>query len=271
MSQKATLNDVSVFTLGGTALIATFRGGEVTFTNMDDEGHTATMKANSPQLVKKSVDLKFSLVDNVSGISRVTNLNVSALTIGGTAYVAELESGTMTIGYVSQEVDGVGDMFTYTQNIRLGDVTLSANLYCPAAAVPAIVGLGASATASDAVLDVTLTINGVSFTMPMFISSVGHSVERDGPQMIPVTLKLRDDGDANIPNAPTGTTTMLEKAFNAFKTALTLAFTTKASGGITYAGAFVFSGVTVTFANKAVVGIDFEMANQGAVTATVTP
>lgn len=262
-----------MFSVGGTSLLDVLTSATLESNNATDEGATATSKANSPQLVKKSATLTFDLVANSSGGgARATNLDVSALTIGGTAYVASLQNATLSIGYVSDsDVSGEADKWAFPQNIRLGDVTIDGTLKIEASAAPGIIAIGLSATLTDAVADVTLTVNGVPYTMPMIIEKVGHMVKRDNVQECQVTLKLRDDGYTNIPNAPTGTTSIIEKALNAYTTALALSWTTKASGGLTYSGNFIFNSVTLTTSNSSVISLAVTMSSQGTITAAPTP
>lgn len=270
MANKATIRDMTAFTLGG-SFLSTFTGGTITIEGQEDEGATATSKANVPETVKKSAMIDCTIIDNVGGSRRLSNLDVSALTIGGTAYVASLVSGTLNIGYVQDgDVSGEADLWTWAQNIRLGDVSIEGTLKIEGSATPNLSILAASATLADTVVDVTLTINSVAVTMPMRISRVSHSIQRDAVQELQVTLKLRDDGDTNIPNAPTGTTSLMEKAFNAYTSALACVVTTDAVGqGITYSGNFVFNSFAVEFANASIVKYNVQLVNQGAVTVAV--
>lgn len=270
MGQKATIHDMTAFTLGG-SFLSTFTGGTITIEGQEDEGATATSKSGVPETVKKSATIDCVIIDNVGGARRLTNLEVSAFTVGGTAYVASLVSGTINIGYVQDsDVSGEADLWSYAQNIRLGDVSIDATLKVEGGGAPTLSVLAASSTLADTVVDVTVTINAISVTMPMRISRVSHSIQRDGVQEMQVTLKLRDDGDTNIPNAPTGTTSLMEKAFNAYKTALACVVTTDAVGqGITYSGNFIFNSFSVQFENSAIIKYNMQFINQGTVTVAV--
>lgn len=270
MANKATIRDMTAFTLGG-SFLSTFTGGTITVEGQEDEGATATSKANVPETVKKSATIDCTLVDNVGGTRRLNNLDVSAFTVGGTAYVATLVNASLSIGYVQDsDVSGEADLWTYAQNIRLGDVTINGTLKIEGSATPNLPILAASATLGDTVVDVTFTINAIPVTMPMRISQVTHSIQRDAVQELQVVLKLRDDGDANIPNAPTGTTSLLEKALNAYASALACVVTTDAVGqGLTYSGNFVFNSFNVEFANASLVKYNVQLVNQGTVTVAV--
>lgn len=268
MGQKATIHDVTLWTVGGTALLGTFTGGTITVEGMEEDGATATSKAAVAETVKKTATVDFEVIDNVGGSRRLNNLDVSAFTVGGTAYVASLVSGSINIGYVQDgDVSGEADLWTYAQNIRLGDVTIEGTLKIEGSGTPNLPILAASATLADTVVDVTVTINSVSVTMPMRISRVSHVIQRDAVQEMQVTLKIRDDGDTNIPNAPTGTTSLMEKAFNAYKTALACTLTTDAaSQGLTYSGNFIFNSFNVQFENAAIIKYAVQLVNQGTVT-----
>ena len=163
---RQTIRDISVFTIGGTDFLCSLPKADLTINNVLAEGATACSKSNTPQVVKKGASLSFDLF-SAAAIGQVSNLNVTALTIGATSYLADVVEGSCSIGYIADnDTSGTGDTWQAPQNIRLGDVGFEMTLKVNTVAAPAFVALGASATLADAYLDVSVTIGSTTITMP---------------------------------------------------------------------------------------------------------
>lgn len=267
---RQTIRDVSVFTVGGTDFLCSLPKAELTINNVLADGATACSKSNTPQVVKKGASVSFDLLSSTA-IGMVSNLNVTAMTIGATSYLVDLVEGSCSIGYVTDaDTSGTGDTWQAPQNIRLGDVGFDMTFKVNTSAAPAFVLLGASSTLADAYMDVSITIGTATITMPCVLETVVYSVEKDSVQEVKATFKLRDDGDSNIPNAPTGSATLLAAAFNAYRTALALVWTTKTTGGLTFGGNFIFNSVSFSFGSSSIIAISYNMSATGAITAVAT-
>jgi hypothetical protein len=122
----------------------------------------------------------------------------------------------------------------------------------------------------DADLAFTFTLNGVQVTFPVIITSVAHNASVGQVQTINVSFQGQDPLTGNNPSAPTGTTTILEKVLNAPQTAIPIAFTSKASGGVAYTGNALIQSYSVNISNSAVVEESMTWAGVGAPTDAAT-
>jgi hypothetical protein len=89
-------------------------------------------------------------------------------------------------------------------------------------------------------------------------------------QRYKITLNSRWATGANNPTAPTGTTSLLEKAFNAPGTALAIVATSRATNGISYSGNFVIESARVAINQADAIMTQYRFRSSGAVTATAT-
>ncbi len=266
MPAKATLVDMSLYTIGGASQLAFIRDAMLR-TNIDQvDGRPITRLGKSAQAVKRSATLETTLMSTVSAPTKVTNLDVSALTIGGTSYNADLRGGSFAGQFTLAEGSGVVDFWKYpvvvdkdyTANVKIGVASTAATAI-------AVAMYGA---ASALALVFSITINGIPITLPMLGTEFSHAFTDGDVQIWDVALQGRSPDTGAYPTAPTLASTLLEKAFNDPGTALAVAMTSKSVGGLAYAGNFIYSGFSFDFNDASLVNTQYTFASQGAVTAT---
>jgi hypothetical protein len=116
----------------------------------------------------------------------------------------------------------------------------------------------------------SFTLNGVTVTFPVVITSAAHGASNGQTQMVAVNFVGQDPLTGDMPSAPTGTTTILEKILNVPQTALAIAWTTKASGGVAYTGNALIQSYSVNISNGAVATENMTWAGVGAITDAAT-
>jgi hypothetical protein len=266
MSVRATQLDVSVLTVNAvdyTPLVSTV---SLTKNVATAEGQAISRKYNNPQAVKNSWSLAFTARNTKTAPFRVTNLDLTGHSIGGSAFVADTESLTINVNAVHAMGDACQDGHAYP--VYTGStIDGSAVLKVPTTSVPLMAALDAP---GDADLAFTFTLNGVQVTFPVIITSVAHNASVGQVQMVNVSFVGQDPLTGNHPSAPTGTTTILEKVLNAPQTAIPIAFTSKASGGVAYTGNALIQSYSVNISNSAVVEESMTWAGVGAPTDAAT-
>jgi hypothetical protein len=262
MSARATQLDVSVLTIGAVDYLGLAQNVTLTKNVATSEGQAINRKYANPQAVKNSWSLSGSFVVTKTAPVRVTNLDLTAASILGSSYVAAVESLTMNVNATHAPGDACEDGWAYP--VYTGStIDGTATLKVPAGSVPLMAALDAPGDA-DGVF--TFTLNGNTVTFPVIITSLAHAASNGQVQTVTVNFQGQDPLTGNMPTAPTGTTTIVEKILNAPQTALAIAWTTKSSNGVAYTGNALIQSYSVNISNGSVVTENMTWAGVGAST-----
>lgn len=271
---RVTTADVSVFSVGSVDLLALLKNARIV-ANIDQvDGKPFTRLGKSAHAVKKSLEISYSNFSTVSAPQRVTNINVTAFSYGGTDYIGTLRSGTFSGEFTHVEGSGIGDVFK-SPYVTEKDYKLSAELQLVDSATAnwwqnnADELLGGNLTGVN--ITVSFTINSVAITMPMSISSAELVLDEGGLQTVRIECSGRSPDSGDYPTAPTGTTSLFEKALNAPKTALAYSITNAATSAydVNLAGNCIIKSFSIGFQDGALVMEDYSYASQGTVTPSV--
>jgi hypothetical protein len=224
VSARIIYGDMTVFSAGGTSLLDSCDGVTLKVLNASSEGKPVSRIGKSPQLVKKSFEISTAAMSNVTGVNRVTNLNLSALTVGATDYLAHVDGISINGSFDQQEGSARGDLWSKPEVVAK-DYSGNLTLLIPTAGLVALQTLAVSNTVADAYSTLSFTINGVATTLPIMFGSYTHIATMDDLQKIEIEYSGRDLLTGAYPTAPTGTSSLLTKAFNDPRNELTFAFT----------------------------------------------
>lgn len=202
MSAPANPLQVSVFTLGGTNLLAYAKslGLKADNTMANYAGLASRHEYNIA--VKQGQELDFTLHDPGSSGVSASNLNVSLWNIAGTSYLAELRSGSLDVTVPTKEASGIASAYKIPVPVGGTQITGSFDRV--------IVTNGSFfdtlVSASDTAFQVTLaiTFGGVAFSAPMVLKSSIKKLDRGELTMENVSLEL-----AGTPTAPSSGTSLL--------------------------------------------------------------
>lgn len=222
------------------------------------------------QPIKKGGVITAPLMSVVSGSAKVSSLDFTALTIFGQDYEPYLQNGELTIGWGLSDATAVGDFWKWPH--YNGTKTLS---FTGTILVPSTAALGSqftptrffSATPSDHEGSVSMTLNGVTITAAMTLKSLEHAFNRGDLQAFNVSFEANSPDTGTYPAAPTGTTTILERALNSVNVHR-LRLTTHASEGQQYAGNGILSQARIVIPNADLIKVEYEWQTQGAWTST---
>lgn len=269
MAARQLTGDMSLFSLGGSSYLGLFRNVKLAGTFDTVESRPAVNLASRAQVVKKGGVLSTELMSVVSGSAKVSHLDLSVFTLDGSSWLGAI-SGKFSGSFEHKEADGPGTIWKYPLVVSK-DYEFSGTIKVPATGgIQAMMVDAWSATAADNEWVVTFTVNGVAITLPMVLTSAEVVFEEAGIQTVAITMKGQgpDNTATAYPTAPTGTTSILEKAFNAPKTAIAWALTSHATEGLAYSGNAVIQSFEIGIEDGALINIAYAYATQGAVTAT---
>lgn len=267
MPAKAIAVDVSVLDVGGISLKNDAPTARFTSESVTAEGQPLDRWGGNPQVTKLKWGLTLDALSTKSGAVRVTNLDFSALSITGTSVIANVESFDLQGSFSLDTGDGPNDVFEYAV-VTAKQYSGSMTIKVPTSSVPLMAGLDTGVSSWQGSL--TFTINSITTTMPVVINSAEHVATVGSAQVINLTFTAQDPLTGDHPSAPTGTSTLWEKALNAGHTAVAIQYTTKASGGIDYTGNAVFAGFSLSVKNRDVVRNSYTFAGVGAPTIAAT-
>ena len=104
--------------------------------------------------------------------TRKSNFDVSVFTIGGTAYLGDLENATLTVNVDSEEAKGIADEWNYAWATAKG-WTIEADTFVATTAATLT-----DAASGDALVTVAFTSGGNTYSGNALIKSATHSVGR---------------------------------------------------------------------------------------------
>lgn len=272
--------DLAVFTLDGSSQLALIKG--VTYNLNLSKGDTTTIAraGHRRQTVKKSSTIKTGVMSALSGDATLvaTNLAVSAFALGGVSYLAYLRGCTINgTTPEKREVGGLANAFKWPQAFGK-DYSIDVTLVIPAAADSQTsnfaVNMGANLHDTDLTdqdltrLAFTITIDNVTIAMTCEVDDYTHEINGQQEQVITLKLSGNDPGTGAYPTTPTGTTSILEKAFNAYNTAVAVVLTSgAAASGETYSGNFMIPSFSIGIQDESVIMIDLDFESKGTITA----
>lgn len=268
MATRQQAGDVSLYTIDSVDYLGTCRNVTLDFGNDSVEASPMTRDGTRAQIAKKGMTLRTELMSVVSGSLKVQHTDLSAISIDGVSYLQGF-TGSFSGSYTSVEGSLAGTIWKDPQNVKK-TYRLSGTILVPSATggAQALLVDAASATPTDANMTVTFTINGIAITLPMTLVRASLELTDGDVQKIAIELESASPDSGTFPTAPTGTTSLLEKAFNSFKTAIAFAFTSHATEGVAFTGNCKFTSFQIGIEDGALSNVQYEFASSGAVTAT---
>jgi hypothetical protein len=261
------IGDISILSIGGADQLAYFDNVTLNLTNT--MGNTASVLAGG----QRSTILKTEgTIDvNLRGVSTTTSdaathLDLTSLAFDGYTFTC-FSSVALNIAYTSQNLPCVGERYRLFDNTNLIlTATIVAQVVSGMAEAFMVPFSDASALA-DSYGNLGLVYNGVTYTIAMGIQEVSLGAERDGVQEITLKLEGRAPDSGAFPAAPTGTTGLLQKALNAYNTALTVAFQSiTGTNGVNVGGDFKFASASFELADEQIVPVAYQFKSHGPLT-----
>lgn len=261
---------LSLLSLGGNDFLADLEDATLEIgPDMTKRIDSITRAGQAEGTTKRGCHFEISLLSTKSTPERVSHLDLTAFTIGGTDYIANLESLDFSGSYEQKDKPAAGQLWQVKQNVTK-KYTASVNLAIPdTGGMPLLVNQ-TSATLSNQNAALAFTLNGNAFSFAMRSVKVSAPWQRDGLQMVTVDFVGRDPGTGAFPSAPTGTTGLLQLALNAFKTPLAFDFISHATEGYELSGNVIYSGFSFQIKDGELVPVKYSFDSTGTVVGAAT-
>ncbi|MFZ4483740.1 MAG: hypothetical protein ACOYOL_07155 [Chthoniobacterales bacterium] len=260
--------DVTALSLDGSSILGAFANATLTMPNDLVNAKPASRNGMRNSVAKKSWSLSTELMSVVSGSRKVQHTDISVFTLDGVDYLG-IFNGTLTGTITQVEGSLSGSKWKDPQNTDI-DFGFSGKVLVPTATggAQALLSDAASSTLTDAEMVVSFTLNGIAVTLPMTLASVSLGLQSGGLQEISIELSGNSPDSGAYPTAPTGTSSLLEKAFNSYKTAITFAMTTHATEGGAFSGSAKLKSYSIGMNDGQLVNVQYNYEGSGALTFT---
>lgn len=248
--------DVSVFTIGGTSFLGDTKTYNFDIETVTDDCRVAEDRYHSAIPVKKRLTFDIERILHVTAVCQ-SNLNVTVYSVGGSSYLGELDSGSVSFTSDVEDGSGVADIWEFP-NVLGTDIEIQADHFVTTQA--ALFHLAGANNVSAIQVAVILTLGGVTVNCPMTMSAASHKIEAGQVQMQGVTFKLR-----GTPTAVTGDDIIAEIATGDAYVAWAI---NTAAGQ--YSGNAIITQTSLDFANSQLITMKHTLANQGAPSVTTS-
>lgn len=270
MATQGYAGALSVLSIGGASQLEFFKTANYSFDEATEDGAPGSRFGGNTQGLKKSGRITVALMSDTSTAdTRVSHLDLSAAAFGSSP-ASLLSPNILTTLKVGVKMThkpnpGAGELWAFPVVVD-GHIDGSLKLGMGALA-PEILKDFFSATYATQNKVLTFTMNSINFSFPFRQVGADVPVAKDG--LMEYTMSLMDrSARSGVTVLPSGTTSLIEKALNAPKTALAFAFTPAASNSVALSGNMVFESFDMQIDNGALVMANYSFLTQGTVSAS---
>jgi len=268
---------LSVFTINAASQLALAREASITIDEDADDYAPIVSAYPQMQMTRRHGSLSAEIMTANSAPIKTSTFDMTTFSIGGTSYLATMEEGELSVEWEHREGRGGNDEWAFP--IGTGkNIGLEATILIPTAglALPALMGGARAGLRVTAILNLgNLITASASVEFTGLLRRCEHVIGNRDLQKLRVRIEPESNyPTAAFPTAPTGFTTLLEKAINGSSgsdpwPALAFALTSKATtGGAAYSGNMLLRSMRIPFGQGKALAMQTEWATQGAVTIT---
>lgn len=258
---RAVRADVSVFSVGGTSVLALANSFDFEFINDTEDGRSIASRSGRHDIVKQSARLTAGLMSNIGGGStdaRVCNLDISNVTIDSVEYVTVVQGGKFSVTNKYAEGSGAADRWK-TPVYDSHDITINAQVKVSTSGIPAIGGKVDAALAGHQVT-ISLVIGGSTLTGPFLIKSIKHLFNEGSVQILDCEFVQRG-AMTSTPSTPN----LFAYALTDQGTALAIALTSRSSNGAAYTFNAHIESMSFSFDDAKIIETQYTFISTGAV------
>lgn len=251
---------MSVFSLAGGSVLGVFENVSIKSTPTTVETKSVTRIYDRPQVTKKEWSVETSLMQNNCGATkRIDHLSVTVLTVDAADFLATFMSGEISMDANVVEKKEAGVLWK-TKQITGKKLTFTGEFAVATGAASTLLTYLKSGTVSDHDVTVIMTIDAVPYEFPAVLTDIELKGEREGLYVVSATFEGQSPDSGAFPTTPTGTTSLIEKAFNS-RAQVAVALTTQSSNGNSFSGNALITSfkMRVDDANK----IDYQFSLMG--------
>lgn len=264
---------LGTLTIGGSSVLSDLKDVPIHFAPEHNETKQLAGYAKRRQLSKMGIGFSVSLWSTISADDvRVDFFNITALTLGATDIRCDLYSFEVEGSFDRKSDPGFCGKWKKMAN-KSKDYKATLEVGVSDAGYAALVVAAASTVEADRRMDLAATINGVGVTIAVTLGEVRIAIPDADNQK--VTFTVLGNAPSNLatayPASPTGTTTLLEWAFNSSKSLKAISFKSNntAAVGIAVTGNVSLASFKFGCRDGEVLVSDYELESYG--TMTVAP
>lgn len=254
---KQDFYDISVYSLGGSSILPYLITGSLSLDNDTQDGKALQAMTSVENIVGRTGTVEVDLLSG-NADTRISHIDVTAFSLGGTDYLAQLAGGSLSCTITHLETKPVGGLWKYPR-FKGRTFSISTKIMVDSTVTKALEAAMLSGTLADSSLDFSITIGADDTALPMVIKSAKMGIERGGLQEWDLTLAPQGE-----PTDPAGTTSLLQKAFNAPKATVAMVFTTHATEGMAYTANLLLRSFNFSWDRDTLISTKFTYATYGA-------
>jgi len=267
MSDRATGWDLAVFDVANESLLATVQGARYQVVTTTEDGRPLTRSARTAQPVKREARVAALVTSLGTAPFRVSHLDVSQLQVGGAPLRAHLRRGTVRGEFDHAEGSGVGDAWRWPVLVER-DFSAQLELAVPVTSVP--LAAASHGALTNALVNLVMEINGVTVSLPMALTQWEHRWTMGDIQVVRAELSGVGPDTGTYPTSPTGSASLLARAMSQPEAPVAMEITSRASGGQTYAGNFMWEHFAFRVREGKLVQTEYGWRSQGPISAEAT-
>lgn len=266
MATQSYAGALAVLSVGGNSQLEFVENANFSFDEDTAEGAPASRFGGNVQGLKRSGKIDISLWSDQATDVRVSHLDLSAAAWGSLDLLTPNISSEIMVGidFTHKMSPGNGDLWAFP---IVADGKLQGSLRCgmDASDAPDLLLQAFSGVYADPNQTLTFTLNSVAYSFPFRATNHSIPVSKDG--LMEFTSKLMDrSARSGVTILPSGTTSLIEKALNASKTALAFSFKPQSANSITIGGNMVFQSMQMSIVDGQLSPVKFSFATQGVIT-----
>jgi len=230
-----TSNDVGTLTIGGTSFLQVFEDVQWSCDPEFDDWQNPTRLRKGSQPMKNAARLEVPLKPVKTGSVRLSHFDLTALSLAGISLLDEYESLEFRVTNPISPLPNGGEFKRRFQVDPGGtlEATINTELQSENSEIVDLLALLESDDPDDLAAILSMTLNAVAITAPGNLRRGTHNA--GGRQKATIQWE-GSDNEATYPTAPTGTSTILERAINAPKTPLAFSYVSKLVEGLERSG-----------------------------------
>lgn len=257
---------LNTFSVGGAAQLEYLENATLSEESQTVNGASVLYGGELVQETKARARLDCSLFSDLSTGIRISHLDLSAASLGAVNLLSPHIMASLDFNIKMNHVMKAATGLKWEHPQVSGRVfAASLELDIDDASTPDLLLAMFSSTYADRNKTLTFVLNGVSVSMPMRIIGSTQPIEQAGKQKY--TMVLGDaSGRSGTTVTPSGSTTLLEKAINAYKTVVAFAFQGASTYNIAVSGNMVWDALGLKIEDGLLVPSRMSFLGQGTIT-----
>ena len=261
--------EINVFELAGVDLLSDLQSFTLKVDNTELDTSVLTQYAGRAQAGASQLTLDCTVFSQTSPCSqKVTGLNLTAFSWGGTSYATTFKSLNFTLDATTDDVSAAADVWMSTQTVGF---TLSSDfeIMVPTGTSHALfANLNTSAATKNNIV-LTFTISGTTITFPCSIMSVEYGNQGKVVTTIKVSAKGHPACTGDFPTAPTSSSSLLTGFLVDPMTAVNFEFSSNATSGEIVDVNMSLRSLSFSIERNAIVSTSYSLMSVGAPSNTI--